>query len=238
MKLDILVFAAHPDDAELACAGTLLKAIAEGKKVGIVDLTRGELGTRGSAAIRDKEAKTAATILGLDVRENLDFKDGFFVNNEPHQLAIATKIRQYQPEIVLTNALADRHPDHPRAAILTKEACFVAGLKKVVTQLKGLEQEAWRPKAVYHFIQSSAAIPDFVVDISTYWDKKIEAIKAYKSQFHDPDSEEPQTFISSPQFMRFVEARAIESGQSIGVSYGEGFIKSQQLAVKNITELH
>lgn len=238
MKLDILVLAAHPDDAELACAGTILKAVSQGKKVGILDLTRGELGTRGSAAIRDKEAKAAAAILGLSVRENMAFKDGFFINDEKHQLAIASKIRQYQPEIVLANAIADRHPDHPRAAVLAREACFIAGLKKVATQFQGAEQEAWRPKALYHFIQSSIAIPDFVVDISEYWDRKIEAIKAYKSQFHDPVSQEPQTFISSPQFMRFVEARAIESGQSINAQYGEGFIKGQQLAVKDITDLH
>lgn len=238
MKLDILVFAAHPDDAELACAGTILKAISQGKKVGIIDLTRGELGTRGSAAIRDEEAKASAAILGVSVRENLTFNDGFFTNDEAHQLALAIKIRQYRPEIVLANALADRHPDHPRAAMLAREACFVSGLIKVVTDLEGAEQDAWRPKAVYHFIQSSIAIPDFVVDISDFWEKKIEAVKAFKSQFHDPESQEPQTFISSPQFMRFIEARAIESGQSIGAAYGEGFMKGQQLAVKDITGLH
>jgi bacillithiol biosynthesis deacetylase BshB1 len=237
MKLDILVFAAHPDDAELATAGTILSHVAAGRKVGIVDLTRGELGTRGSVEIRNKEARNASELLGVSIRENMDFADGFFENNKDNNLALIRIIRKYQPEIILTNAIEDRHPDHGNASTLTSRACFLSGLVKIQTSLDGNVQKEWRPKAVYHYIQDRYIKPDFVVDITPYWDKKTEAIKAYKSQFFDPGSHEPETYISKENFFAFVEARAREMGHSIGVSYGEGFTKERQLGVKDLFDL-
>ncbi|MTI30202.1 bacillithiol biosynthesis deacetylase BshB1 [Xanthovirga aplysinae] len=237
MKLDILVLAAHPDDAELSCSGTILAHIANGKKVGLVDLTRGELGTRGSAELRDKEAAASAKILGLTVRENLKFKDFFFKNDYEHQLRVVELIRKYRPEIVLANAVNDRHPDHGKAAELAKVACFMAGLRKIESESDGELQEAWRPKAVYHYIQSNYIKPDFVFDVSDYWDKKVQSIMAFKSQFHDPNSEEPETFISSPDFLKLIEGRAKDFGHSIGVSYGEGFTQERYLGVKDLFDL-
>ncbi|MDN4165396.1 bacillithiol biosynthesis deacetylase BshB1 [Cytophagales bacterium LB-30] len=223
MKLDILVFAAHPDDAELSCSGTILAEVAKGKKVGIVDLTRGEMGTRGTPELRQKEADKAAKILGLSVRENLGFKDVFFQNDKAHQLELVRVIRKYQPEIVIGNAIHDRHIDHGKGAQLCTDACFIAGLAKVETIDEGIKQGAWRPKVVYHYIQSRYIKPDVVVDITPYWENKMEAIRAFSSQFYDPNSKEPDTYISSPQFMQFIEARAKEMGQAIEVKYGEGF---------------
>jgi bacillithiol biosynthesis deacetylase BshB1 len=229
MKLDILVMAAHPDDAELSCAGTILKHIAAGKKVGIVDFTRGELGTRGTPEIRLQESADATKILGLHVRENLGIRDGFFRNDEETQLKLIEVIRKYQPDIVLANALEDRHPDHGKGAQLAIDACFLSGLR----QIKTGDLPAWRPAQVYHYIQDRYLEPDFVVDISTQWDQKQAAIRAFKSQFFDPNSAEPASYISSPDFLNFIQARAMEMGHKIGVKYGEGF-QSQKTLEKKI----
>ena len=229
MKLDILVMAAHPDDAELSCAGTILKHIAAGKKVGIVDFTRGELGTRGTPEIRLQESADATKILGLHARENLGIRDGFFRNDEETQLKLIEVIRKYQPEIVLANALEDRHPDHGKGAQLAIDACFLSGLR----QIKTGNLPAWRPAQVYHYIQDRYLEPDFVVDISAHWDQKEAAIRAFKSQFFDPSSAEPASYISSPDFLNFINARAMEMGHKIGVKYGEGF-QSQKTLEKKI----
>ncbi len=225
MKLDILVMAAHPDDAELSCAGTILKHIAAGKKVGIVDFTRGELGTRGTPEIRLQESADATKILGLHARENLGIRDGFFRNDEETQLKLIEVIRKYQPDIVLANALEDRHPDHGKGAQLAIDACFLSGLR----QIKTGDLSAWRPAQVYHYIQDRYLEPDFVVDISSQWDLKEAAIRAFKSQFFDPNSAEPASYISSPDFLNFIQARAMEMGHKIGVKYGEGFQSQKTL---------
>ena len=225
MKLDILVMAAHPDDAELSCAGTILKHIAAGKKVGIVDFTRGELGTRGTPEIRLQESADATKILGLHARENLGIRDGFFRNDEETQLKLIEVIRKYQPDIVLANALEDRHPDHGKGAQLAIDACFLSGLR----QIKTGNLPAWRPAQVYHYIQDRYLEPDFVVDISSQWDLKEAAIRAFKSQFFDPNSAEPASYISSPDFLNFIQARAMEMGHKIGVKYGEGFQSQKTL---------
>lgn len=237
MKLDILVLAAHPDDAEISCGGTIALHISMGLRVGVVDLTRGELGTRGTPAIRAQEAAAAAKVLGLSLRDNLGLRDGFFKNTEEDQLKVAGAIRKYQPEIVLTNAVRDRHPDHGRAADLVYESSFLAGLAKVETSADGKAQSPWRPKAVYHFVQSQYITPDFVVDVSDFWDKKMEALGAYKSQFYDPKSQEPETFISNPGFMKLIEARGHEMGYSIGAKYGEGFTVRNLIGVENLFHL-
>lgn len=238
LKLDILVLPVHPDDAELGCAGTILKEIALGKKVGIVDLTRGELGTRGSAEIRDHEAVESAKILGLTTRDNLSLPDGFFENKKEHQLKVIEAIRRFRPEIVITNAYHDRHPDHGRASDLVEDASFLSGLRKIETWYDGEKQEEWRPNLVLHFIQDNYIKPDILVDVTTYWDKKIESIHAFGSQFYNPDWEnEPQTYISSPDFIQVIEARAREFGKSIGVKYAEGFISRKILGVDNLFAL-
>lgn len=237
MKLDILVLAAHPDDAELTCSGTIALHVAMGKKVGIVDFTQGEMGTRGTPEQRMQEAADSANILGLSVRENLGLPDVFFLNDREHQLAVIRKIRQYRPDIVLANAVSDRHPDHGRGAALAKDACFMAGLRKIETQLHGEAQEAWRPKQVFHYIQSNYLKPDFVVDITEHWDTKMASIRAFRSQFHNPSSQEPETFISSENFMKFIEARAREYGQSVGTTFGEGFITHKQIGLTNLYDL-
>jgi len=239
MKLDILVFTAHPDDAELGCSGTLAKHIAAGKKAGIIDLTRGELGTRGSAELRDEEAADAAKILGLHVRENLAMRDGFFANDEKHQLQIIQKIRQYQPEIIISNALQDRHPDHGRAGDLVNDAAFLSGLIKIETSLDGKKQDAWRPRLLLQLIQDNYIQPDIIVDISDFWQQKLDSIQAYKSQFYNPEyqKEENQTYISTPDFLKIVEARAREYGKSIGAAYGEGFTSRKLLGVDSLFDL-
>ena len=238
MKLDILAFAAHPDDIELSCAGTLLAHIQLGKKVGIVDLTRGELGTRGTPEIRLQESEAATKVLGIHARENLGMADGFFVNDKAHQLKVIAAIRKYQPEIVLMNAISDRHPDHGRGSTLVSESCFLAGLKQIETVSEtGEKQTAWRPKNVYHYIQDRLHNPDLVVDISAYWEKKVESIKAFRSQFFDPNSAEPNTYISSPEFLKFLEARSREMGHLVGVEFGEGFTKERHVGVKNLFDL-
>lgn len=237
MKLDILVLAAHPDDTELGCGGTVAKHVAMGKKVGIIDFTRGELGTRGTVETRFQEASDSAKILGVSARENLSLSDGFFQNSKEDQLKVVRAIRKYQPEIILANAVYDRHPDHGKGAELAYDSCFLAGLVKIVTEENGKAQQAWRPKFVYHYIQSQFITPDFVVDVSAYWDKKMEAIRAFKTQFFDPSSKEPETYISSPAFMSMLEARGLELGHSIGVKYGEGFTVRRVPGVNNLFDL-
>ena len=237
MKLDILVFAVHPDDAELGCSGTILKHIAEGKKVGIVDFTRGELGTRGTAATRDEEAKDSAAILGLHARENLRFKDGFFKNDEEHQLEVIKMIRKYKPEIILTNALHDRHPDHGRAGDLANDAIFLSGLIKIETHVDDVKQEAWRPRLILQYIQDRYIAPDIIVDISDFIDQKTACIRAFKTQFDNPDRNEPQTYISSPEFLEAVIGRSREFGKIIGAKYGEGFTSRKLLGVDSLFSL-
>ena len=237
MKLDILAFGAHPDDVELGCAGTILKEIALGKTVGIVDLTRGELGTRGSAELRDQEAAAAAQILGVSVRENLRFRDGFFVNDEAHQLEVIQMIRKYQPEIVLCNAIEDRHIDHGKGSQLVSDACFLSGLMKIATQLDGQAQQAWRPKVVYHYIQWKDIKPDFVVDITGFTDKKVDSILAYRSQFYDPNSNEPESPITSKNFLESLNYRSRDFGRLVGVDHAEGFTVERYLAVNSLGDL-
>ncbi|MFY7672345.1 bacillithiol biosynthesis deacetylase BshB1 [Tenacibaculum sp. MEBiC06402] len=237
MKLDILAFGAHPDDVELGCSATIAKEIFLGKKVGIVDLTRGELGTRGSAELRDKEATNAANILGVSVRENLGFADGFFVNDKKHQLEIIKMIRKYKPEIVLCNAIDDRHIDHQKGSKVVSDACFLSGLIKVETELDGEKQEKWRPKVVYHYIQWKNIEPDFVVDVTGFMDKKIDSVMAYSSQFFDPKSNEPETPITSKNFIESIEYRAKDLGRLIGVEYAEGFTTERYVAVENLSKL-
>jgi bacillithiol biosynthesis deacetylase BshB1 len=239
LKLDILVLSVHPDDAELGCAGTILKHNALGKKTGIVDLTRGELGTRGSAEIRDQEAAESGRILGLSVRENIGIPDGFFENTKEYQLKIIEVIRKYQPEILITNACHDRHPDHGRANKLVEDSAFLAGLRKIESYFNGELQTAWRPKQVLHFIQDNYIRPDILVDVTDFWDKKVESIQAFGSQFFNPDwaADEPQTYISSPDFIQIVEARAREFGKSINVKYAEGFTSRKILGVDSLFDL-
>lgn len=237
MKLDILAIGAHPDDVELGCAATIAKEISLGKKVGILDLTRGELGTRGSAEIRAQEAAKAAEILGVQVRENLGFADAFFVNDKEHQLKIIEVIRKYKPEIVLCNAVDDRHIDHPKGSKLVSDACFLSGLRKVATSLDGEVQEVWRPKQVYHYIQWKNLEPDVVVDVSGFIEKKMEAVMAYSSQFFDPNSKEPSSPISSQNFIQSVKYRAQDLGRLIGVECAEGFNSERYVAVKSFDNL-
>jgi N-acetylglucosamine malate deacetylase 1 len=237
MKLDLLVFASHPDDAELSCSGTLALHIDLGYKVGIVDLTRGEMSTRGTPESRALEADRASEILGLSIRENLEMPDLFFDNTWINQVKIIAAIRKYRPDTVIANAVSDRHPDHGRAAQLIREAFFKSGLPKVVTEIEDLPQEAYRPRALYHFIQTDYIEPDFIVDISGHWDRKIASIQAYKTQFYDPGSSEPETFISKPGFLDFIEARAKVLGHRIGARYGEGFTTVRTPGIRDISQL-
>jgi bacillithiol biosynthesis deacetylase BshB1 len=237
MKLDILAIGAHPDDIELSCSGTILSHMAQGYKVGILDLTRGELGTRGTVAIRSEEAANAAKKLGVSVRDNAGFADGFFENNKEHQLELIRYIRRYRPDIILANATHDRHPDHARASHLTEDAVFLSGLAKVETRMDGEVQKPFRPRAVYHYIQSLDISADFAVDISPYFEQKIEAIRCYKTQFHDPESKEPDTFISSPEFLEFVRSRASHFGVPLGVRYAEGYTSKRLIGVYNMKDI-
>lgn len=234
MKLDILAFGVHPDDIELSCGGTLLVEKRNRKKVGIIDLTQGELGTRGTAETRKQEAKDSAKILGVDIRENLFMADGFFKNDEEHQLKIITAIRKYKPEIVLCNAPADRHPDHGRSAQLVRDSAFLSGLKKIETKDENNGQEAWRPKYVFNYIQDRFFQPNFVIDITDVFEEKVEAIRAYKTQFYNPDSKEPETYISSPEFLDSIIYRAKMMGKMIGVKYGEGFISEKMIGIASM----
>jgi N-acetylglucosamine malate deacetylase 1 len=238
MKLDILVFASHPDDAELGCGGTIAKHTGLGDKVGIVDLTRGELGTRGTPEIRGKEASESAKILGVSVRENLALADGFFQNIPETQIILIRAIRKYRPRIILANAINDRHVDHGRGASLAYDASFLSGLVKVETaDDKGEKQAPWRPDAVYHYVQSQFILPDFVVDVSDQWETKMKAVKAFASQFFDPASKEPETYISKPGFLKMLEARGVEYGHAIGVEHGEGFTVRRFPGVNNLFDL-
>lgn len=237
MKLDILAFGAHPDDVELGCGATLAKEISLGKKVGIVDLTRGELGTRGSAEIRDQEARAAAEILGVHARENLAFRDGFFTNDEAHQMEIIKMIRKYQPEIVLCNAVADRHIDHAKGSKLVSDACFLSGLRRIETQYNGQSQTHWRPKLVYHYIQWQNITPDFVVDVSGFMDQKVKSVLAYSSQFYDPNSNEPVSPITSKNFLDSITYRAQDLGRIINTDFAEGFTTERYLAINSLDSL-
>jgi len=240
IKLDLLVIAVQPDDAELGAGGTIAKYVAEGKKVGIVDLTRGELGSRGTAETRDREANDAASILGLTVRDNLALRDGFFNNSEEDKLAVIRAIRQYQPEIIITNAITDRHPDHGRAGHMVSEACFLSGLRKIETSYDGVLQESHRPRLVLQMIQDYYIKPDIVMDITDFYAIKEKSILAYKTQFYtgeESGSDEPQTYISNPDFMESTAARAREFGRSIQVKYAEGFTVKKILGVDDIFHL-
>lgn len=237
MKLDLLVLAVHPDDAELGCSGTIIKHITQGKKVGIVDFTKGELGTRGTAETRTEESKNATVIMGIHARENIGIRDGFFKNDEEHQLQVVKIIRKYQPEIILTNALYDRHPDHGRASELANDAIFLSGLRKIETSLDGVAQQPWRPRLTLQYIQDTYIKPDIIVDISEQMEQKIEAIKAFKTQFDSPNEDEPQTYISTPAFLQSVIARAREMGKNIGAEYGEGFTSRKLLGVDSLFDL-
>ena len=237
MKLDILVFAVHPDDAELGCSGTILKHIAAGKKVGIIDLTRGELGTRGTAETRDQESADSSRILGIHVRENLGMRDGFFKNDEEHQLKIIQVVRKYNPEIVLSNALYDRHSDHGRGGDLVNDAVFLGGLAKIKTELNGVDQGAFRPRLLLQYIQDRYIEPDILVDISDFWEKKMECVRAFKTQFFNPENDDQQTYISSPDFLKVIEARSREFGKSINAIHAEGFTSRKLLGIDDLSML-
>ena len=237
MKLDVLAFGAHPDDVELGCGATVAKEVSRGKKVEIIDLTRGELGTRGSADLRDQEAARAAEILGVVIRENLNFRDGFFTKDEMHQMEIIKRIRKFRPDIVLCNAVKDRHIDHGKGSSLVSDACFLSGLRKIETQHEGESQEAWRPSVVYHYIQWQNLEPDFVVDVSGFIQKKVDAVLAYSSQFYDPSSKEPESPISSKNFLESVTYRARDLGRLIGREHGEGFTAERYVAVDHLDHL-
>jgi bacillithiol biosynthesis deacetylase BshB1 len=236
-KLHILAIGVHPDDIELGCAGTLIKHARMGQAVGILDLTQGELGTRGTAALRLEEAQNAAKVMGLVVRENAGMRDGFFVNDEAHQLKLITYIRKYQPDIIIANALADRHPDHGRAGKLIADACFYSGLRKIETTLDGHPQQAWRPKRIFHMIQDRLLEPTIIVDVTDTHEAKMEAIKCYKSQFHDPNSTEPLTYISKGGFLEAIEARSVQFGKQIGVKHAEGYICENTPGISNLDML-
>jgi bacillithiol biosynthesis deacetylase BshB1 len=237
MKLDLLAFGAHPDDVELSCAGTIIKHVSLGYQVGVVDLTRGELGTRGTPEIREAEAMTAAEILGIQVRENLDMRDCFFENDEAHRMSVIRMIRKYRPDVVLANAIRDRHPDHGRAAELVRDACFYAGLLKIQTEEEGLEQSPWRPRALYHYVQDQWIEPDVLIDISDYWEKRMASVLAFRSQFHDPASAEPETYLSKPEFLESLEFRARTLGKMIGVDYAENFTTLRKTGVDHFFHL-
>ena len=237
LKLDILAFGAHPDDVELGCGGTIAKEISNGKKIGIIDLTRGELGTRGDVKTRDLESKNASKILGVDIRENLNFRDGFFVNDEKHQLKVIEIIRKYRPEIVLCNAIEDRHIDHPKGASLVSDSCFLSGLIKIKTSHNKKNQLNWRPKSVYHYIQWRNLSPDFLVDISGFIDTKLKSVKKYKSQFYNPGSDEPETLISKKNFLDNVINRSADLGRLINVEHAEGFNTNRVIGINTLNDI-
>jgi N-acetylglucosamine malate deacetylase 1 len=240
MKLDILAIAVHPDDVELGCSGTLLVEKSRGKKIGVVDLTRGELGTRGTPELRAREAAAAAAIMQLDTRENLGMADGFFRNDEHHQRMLIRAIRKYRPEILLGNALADRHPDHGRAGNLIADACFLSGLRKIETIGEdGVAQEQWRPKYVFHYIQDRYIHPSFVYDITSVFERKLDSIRAYSSQFHSTEyrKDEPQTYISSPEFLNSIIGRHQMFGKMIGVPFAEGFVTEKTIGIRDFDNL-
>lgn len=233
MKLDVLAIGAHPDDVEFGCGGTLLKFISEGKKVGIIDLTQGELGTRGTAETRKIEAENAAKLMGVSVRENMKMKDGFLNNSEEYQMKLVEVIRKYRPEIVFCNAWEDRHPDHAKGSKLASDACFLAGLRKIETEYEGVRQEAWRPKHIFHYIQWKHITPDFVVDITEFQEKKMEVCKAYETQLFNANSQEPITHTATKDFLESLTYRAQDLGRLSGVDYAEGFVSERLIAFKN-----
>lgn len=237
MKLDILAFGAHPDDVELGCGGTLAKEISLGRKVGIIDLTQGELGTRGSVEIRKVESELATKILGISVRENLYMRDGFFSNDETHQMQVIKMIRKYRPNIVLCNAIRDRHIDHGKGSKLVSDSCFLSGLTKIETALDGENQDSWRPNHVYHYIQWEHIEPDFVVDISGFVDKNTDSILAYASQFYSENSQEPSTPIATKNFLESIHYRSRDLGRLVGVEFAEGFTVERYLAVNSFSDL-
>lgn len=237
MKVDILAIGAHPDDVELGCGGTIAKLIAQGKKIAIIDLTKGELGTRGTEVTRAQESQEASKILKIEARENLEIKDGFILNVEENQMKIVQMVRKYQPDIVFANAVDDRHPDHGKAAKLTADACFLAGLVKIQTTWDGMEQKPWRPKHIFHYIQWRDLKPDFAVDISDYMDIKIEACMAYKSQFFDPKSNEPMTPIATKDFLESLTYRAQNLGRLSGCKFAEGFNSHKLIALDNLESI-
>lgn len=238
MKLDVLAIGVHPDDVELGCSGTLIKEVKRGKKAGVIDLTQGELGTRGTIETRFQEAEEAAKIMGVSVRENLKMRDGFFQNDEANQLQLIQAIRKYQPEIIIGNILEDRHPDHGRAGQLIYDACFLSGLKQVKTNdEEGREQEKWRPKQLLHYLQDRFYEPDVIIDITEVWEQRLQSIKAYKTQFHNPGSNEDETYISSPEFLESIIARARLLGKRIGVQFAEGFISKKSIGISNLDAL-
>jgi len=237
MKLDILAFGAHPDDVELAASGSVLKHIELGKSVGIIDLTQGELGTRGSAAIRKQESDKASKVLGIIARANLKLADGFFEENEESLLKIIEQIRRFKPEMIWCNAKNDRHPDHGRGSQLVSRACFLSGLVKIKTSFEGEDQTPWRPKTIYHYIQDFYIQPDFIIDVSEHWERRMESVMAYSSQFYDPNSTEPKSPISSQEFLKTIEGRARDLGRLIGVEFGEGFTVEKPIGVKNMFDI-
>lgn len=237
MKLDILAFGVHPDDVELGCAGTLMASIAQGKKAGVIDLTRGELGTRGSVETRNAESARASEVMGVQSRENLEMADGFFQHSEENIRKIITALRKYQPEIVICNAPEDRHPDHGRSSKLVSDACFLSGLRKIETTLNGKLQQAWKPSYVFFYMQDRYLEPDFLFDISDFHAKKIEAVRCYATQFYNPELNEPGTYISSPEFLETIKARAMILGKRIGVKYAEGFLSNKKIGINHFDAL-
>jgi bacillithiol biosynthesis deacetylase BshB1 len=237
MKLDLLAIGVHPDDVELGCAGTLIMHIRKGKTAGILDLTRGELGSRGTAEIRDRESEDACRIIGASIRENLRLADGFFENNKESQLRLIHVIRKYKPEIVLCNATTDRHPDHGRSAELVEDACFYSGLLKIETELNGVQQEAWRPHIILHYIQDRYMKPDIVVDVTSAWELKMQSIQAHTSQFYSSGSGEAETYIASKIFWDNITTRAMELGRNCGFTYAEGFTCRRTLGIENLSNL-
>ena len=237
MKLDVLAIGSHPDDVELGCSGTLIMEIKRGKKIGIIDLTQGELGTRGTIQTRYSESEVASKIMGISVRENLKMRDGFFQNDEAHQLQLISRLRKFRPEIVIGNILEDRHPDHGRGGALIYDACFLSGLRQIKTNDQGHEQEQWRPKMLLHYIQDKFFEPDIILDVSEVWDQRMEAIRAYKTQFYDPNSKEPASYLSNPDFIEALQSRARLLGKRIGVQYGEGFLSKKSIGIHNLDAL-
>lgn len=236
-RVDILCVTAHPDDAEISCAGTILRHVSQGRSVGLVELTSGELGTRGTPELRRAEAEASRVVIGAAFRYDLGLADGFFQADRASLITVITAIRRHRPQAILTNAMRDRHPDHGRGASLVAEAGFLSGLRKVITQFNGVDQEVWRPTTVLHAVQDRWIDPDLVIDISLFWEGKMEALRCFKSQFHDPASTEPLSPISRPDFLPFLEGRAREMGRLIGVEYGEGFTMERPLAIGDITSI-
>ena len=237
MHVDILIIMAHPDDAELSCSGTILSSLDQGMTVGMIDLTAGELGTRGSSKLRLNEANNSAKLLKVSFRENMFFRDGYFTADENNINDLIIKIRKYTPRIIITNSKIERHPDHEEAAKLVKKASFLSGLQKIKTIYDVDNQEPWRPKIILNSIQNNYLKPDFIVDITKFYSKKIDSIRCFKSQFYDIKSKEPESFISSQNFLKFISSRAIEFGHMINVEYGEGFVSESGLKVNNLSQI-